>query len=522
MCAQCGEREAVVFIRRTGDSATRDSALCESCARSRGVAVVKGSLELSLGDLLSVGSDETVPFTTSIACPSCGLEFAVFRRDGRLGCASCADAFKHELLRRIGPRRRGRPVEERRFKASAFRPNRVSSSQIEMRLDAALSAEDYEAAAILRDALSRQSESDSPQSRAATPDFLFKPECILDEDAPEADVVLWTNASVRRNVEGFPFPGASAPDAARLPIGAELFNESDGWKRWSMSELGSCGRRCLAERGFVPRAYAAIDDAVVIAKQDDAVYALLGETDHLRALALRPGFDPEGAMAAALGLVDYGGRNLSYAFRPEIGWICSRVSDCGRGTSLSALLHLPALSAAGLVDRLFKTLMAEGVAVRGSYSNSEGSGGSLYEIGVEADAPVEDPVAALDGAVRTAVAAERRALSGIASKKGRALEDSEGRAFGLIRHCRLLGADEAASALSTLRLAALRGALKGSSASTLASLLLSLGPGALGLAVRMRTLPAAEDQDELRAGIVKEALREAEYRPEEATPCSRD
>ncbi len=391
---------------------------------------------------------------------------------------------------------------------------------MESRLEEALSSEDYEAAAAIRDTLAGIPAPNAP--RSPSPDFLLDPLSLIDEAAPDGDVVLWTSAAVRRNAEGFPFPGASGAERARGPIGAELFAESEGWGLWSMSELGACERRCLAERGFLPRGYAAMDEALLAAKGADGTYALLGETDHLLAVALRPGFDPEGALGAALGVADCVGRGLEFASRPGIGWICSRIDDCGRGFTLSALLHLPALSSAGLIDRLFKALMADGLAIRGSYSSSEGSGGSLYEIGIEPAAPVEDPVEAIQAAVRRAVAAERRAAADIADRKGLALADTEGRAFGLIKHCRLLGAEEAASAISSLRLAALRGSLKGGSALALASLLVSLGPGALGLAAPMRDLPPAEAQDGLRARIVKAALKDAEYRPEEAARCSRD
>ncbi len=512
----------MVFIRRSGGPASGDSALCEECARGRGIAVGKGSLELSLGDLISAGSEEPSRPSRSLSCPSCGLEISALRRDGRLGCPSCADAFMPELRRLLGARVRAASSAERSYAASAFRRLPVDAAGIERSLEAALSSEDYEAAAALRDRLAGLSGQDEGDSSSSSLDFLLRPEALVDEAAPDADVVLWTTASVRRNAEGAAFPGAAVSGHPGGPIDGAAFRESEGWRLWAMPELGASGRRSLAERGFLPRGYAAMDDALLAARGRDAVYALLNETDHLRAVALRPGFDPEGALGAALDAADYVGRSVVLARRPELGWICARADDCGRGCSLSALLHLPALSAAGLVDRLFKALMADGAAIRGSYSGSEGSGGSLYEICIEPAAPVEDPVSALEAAVRTAVAAERRAAADIAERKSLALADAEGRAFGLIRHCRLLGAEEAASALSSLRLAARRGSLKGCSSAALAARLAALGPGSLGMAASARELPAAEDQDELRARIVKAAIKDAEYRPEEAARCSRD
>jgi len=284
-----------------------------------------------------------------------------------------------------------------------------------------------------------------------------------------------------------------------------------------MSELGACDRRSLAERGLVPRDFAAVDDALIATMSADSTYALLDAGDHLRASAFRPGFDPGGALEAALSVAERVGRGARFASRPGIGWICASVADCGRGFSLSAAVHLPALAAAGLLDRLFKALMAEGAAIRGLYSSSEGSAGSLYEILIEAGSPVGDPAEALGAAARAAASAERRARARLAEKGGEVLMDSEGRAFGIVRHCRLLGAEEGANLVSTLRLASLRGALRGAGPADLAALLQSLGPGSIGRAAGRSAPPAAEEQDSLRATVVKAALERAEYRPEEAS-----
>jgi protein-arginine kinase/protein-arginine kinase activator protein McsA len=525
ICGQCREREAVVFIRRSGGGGSSgDSALCESCARSRGIAAGKGLLELSLDDLIGGGAELGTAQARSRACPSCGLELAALKRDGRLGCSSCADAFRPEIIRALGP---GRAVESAR--SAPAEPRAASSggegspkdsraaSELGRRLSEALSAEDYEAAAVLRDRLAGISDGIPPPPAAGASAFLDDAASLVDDRAPESDVILWTSASLRRDVEGRPFPGSAGASSASNPILAGRFPASEGWLVRTMSELGSCGRRSLAERGLAPRDFAAVDGAVIAARDADCAYALLDEGDHLSARALRPGFDPGGVLGAALAVADRLGREVEFASRPGIGWICSRVADCGRGYSLSAAVHLPALAATGLLDRLFKALMSEGASIRGLYSSSEGSAGSLYEIMIEASSPTGDPLGALGAAATAAASAERRARGELAEKSRDALLDSEGRAYGIVRHCRLLGAEEGASLVSSLRLAALRGVLKGVGPAALAALLASLGPGSLGKAAGMGSPPAAEGQDILRATVVKAALKDAEYRPEEAS-----
>jgi len=526
ICGQCREREAVVFIRRSGGGSSGDSALCEACARSRGIAAGKGMLELSLDDLIGEGIEAGAESARSRACPVCGLEISDFKRDGRLGCASCADAFRPEIVRAIGPRRVQAAAEGPSAKSRERGRSRPTAAELERSLAQALSSEDYEAAAALRDKLAGIPAGAPTRPVADASGFLVDARSLFDGGANESDVILWTAARVCRDVEGALFPGSARAANARAagdlnaaasakPALADRFSASEGWRVRTMSELGPCERRSLAERGLVPREYAAVDEAVIATLAADAAYALLDEGDHLRSRAVRPGLDPEGALESALGVVELIGREVEFASRPGIGWVCSSVADCGRGYSLSAVAHLPALAATGLLDRLLKALMAEGAAIRGLYSSSEGSAGSLYEILIDAASPVDDPTAALGVVARAAASAERRARAELAQRGRDSLLDAEGRAFGLVRYCRLLGAEEAASLVSTLRLASLRGSLRGPDHAALGVLLVSLGPGSLGLASGKRALPSAEEQDALRASIVEAALKDAEYRPEE-------
>jgi protein arginine kinase len=447
--------------------------LCEGCARSRGIAADKEGLRLSLNDLIAGVEVEGASSPSSRACPVCGMELTELKRRGKLGCPSCADAFRDEIVHFLGPRR------------------------------------------ILSTSERWYPEGDTAAARQPDdPGFLFDPAFVIRDDSPESDVVLWTSARVCRNVEGAVFPESLRAHASS-PIPHEVFAGIAGWRITAMAEMGACARRSIAERGLVPRGYAALSDAVLAVSDSKAAYALLGDEDHLRIHTLRPGLDISGALDTALETSAHIGRSVNFAFRPGIGWICTRLADCGRGFSLSVFVHLPALSAVGLLDRLLKTLMAEGAAIRGLYSSTEGSAGSVYEIGVDGFLPVEDIPLFLGSAVRNVVAAERRARVQLAERHRAALADSEGRAFGLLRYCLLLGADEAASSISSLRLASLRGALRAASPARLGALLLSLGPGSLALAAGMNTLPRTEEQDALRARIVKTVLKEAEYRVEE-------
>jgi protein arginine kinase activator len=514
----------MVFIRRNGESGEGcDVALCEACAKGRGISASKGGLELNIDDLISVGLDASRAPGRPISCPVCGLELGALKREGRLGCSSCADVFFEEIVKAIGRRAIAVSAEDEVHKplAAAAQIAGAESQRLKAELESAIASEDYEKAAQCRDELSRML-SAATGAYASLPvfasDFPLDPNSLSDATGPEDDVVLWSSAEVYRDITGLAFPGSPrGPSAPSRSLLLEKILSYGSWKAKSMAELGPVGRRSLSERGVVLRGYAADDDAVLISSAAEGAYAILDEGDHLRVRGQRPGLDAMAALAPPLAFALRLGQDFEFARKSGIGWISSRLADCGLGSSLSVTVHLPALAATGMRDRLFRALLADGVVVRGFYSSGEESVGSVYELGIEPSAvnSVEMLVSSITAAAVKVIAAERRARAEISERGRDALVDAEGRAFGIIRYCGLLVAEEAASLVSILRLGALRGSFTGVDQSSLALLLTALGPGSVALAQGLREMPAASTIDSLRARLVKDAFARAEYRVEE-------
>jgi protein arginine kinase activator len=492
-------------------------ALCESCAKGRGISAGKGSLELGIDDLIGVGLASSPSLGQSIRCPGCGLDVATLKREGRLGCSECVDTFFDEVSGAVA---RGTALSGSRPSASSLAAAGPETSRLRRELEAAVAAEDYEKAARVRDELSRSDEdlSHGAGSRLAAASFPYDPGALADAGGEADDVVLFSSARVFRDIAGLPFPGSpSGPSAPSRAAILEKILQRGRWRSASMAALGPVSRRSLSERGIVPRGYAADDGAVLLSSDADGAFVLLDEGDHLRVRSVRPGLDARGALGEALACAERIGEDFDFAWRDGIGWICSRVSDCGLACSVSATIHIPAIAAAGMRDRLFRSLMSDGVAVHGSYSSGEESAGSIYELRIDPAraSSIEELAAGIDSVVAKVIAAERRARAEISDRGRDALADAEGRAFGIARHCRLLGAEEAASLLSVLRLAALRASLLGADPRAIGSLLPALGPGSVALASGLSEIPPAASLDLLRARLVKDSLAHAEYRVEE-------
>lgn len=139
-----------------------DLALCESCARAKGLfdpqsltfaekffpEEFKAKVDKLVRELAEGKSDEkTSTHKTDVLtkCPVCDFPLETYRKTGRLGCPDCYTIFSRELESLAVSESRENPPD-----TSETAPDR---STLEKRLQDAISREDYELAARLRDQL---------------------------------------------------------------------------------------------------------------------------------------------------------------------------------------------------------------------------------------------------------------------------------------------------------------------------------------------------------------------------------
>lgn len=166
-CENCGQRPATIHQTIVINGQKRESFLCEVCAQEKAQAGMgQGNFSfpnLSIQDLLAgfLGQLGTAPMGAPAAkpkaeprCENCGMTYSQFAESGRLGCAQCYDYLEPHLvplIKRIhgtavhtgkAPKRTGGIVRKKR-----------ELSSLRQQLQAAVTQENYEEAARLRDAI---------------------------------------------------------------------------------------------------------------------------------------------------------------------------------------------------------------------------------------------------------------------------------------------------------------------------------------------------------------------------------
>ena len=157
-CHSC-EKPATVHLTQIVENKVHKVDLCEECAQDKGVTNPEG---FSMADFLPTFEDGSLS-DGELVCESCGLTQKEFKKNGRLGCASCYGVFKPVLDSMLegmhaGKRHEGRIPDG--FEPSAtdapVKLKKPQSSEediaaLEKELTEAIESEEYERAAEIRD-----------------------------------------------------------------------------------------------------------------------------------------------------------------------------------------------------------------------------------------------------------------------------------------------------------------------------------------------------------------------------------
>jgi protein arginine kinase activator len=155
-CDLCGKGEATMKVSQLDkDGKVTEITVCAECARQRGFTEV-AKLKAGVAEIIAELKTRVDEGDSKLICGNCGLSYAEFKQQGRLGCADCYVSFHDQLvplIRRIhgAVQHVGRTASGGRKQAQV----KMNVQKLRDALSGAIQDEDYEKAAALRDQLRR-------------------------------------------------------------------------------------------------------------------------------------------------------------------------------------------------------------------------------------------------------------------------------------------------------------------------------------------------------------------------------
>ncbi len=333
---------------------------------------------------------------------------------------------------------------------------------------------------------------------------------------PDFDVVISSRIRLSRNLSRNVFPGRMTDDDEREVESAvaDAFSrlpEKHAFSLIPVDNLTPDQRKLLLERNILPAERAEGKGSDLFLREDQQVFCTVNSVDHLRIAGLFPGLSLEQAWTEVDTLDSLLEESLEYAVSFDLGYLSSEVSNAGTGMRASAMLHLPALMATGLIDNAVKAIGQVGFSVKSFFGDGTRSLGGMYLVSNQITIGMKEKeiLEKLEGIIQQLVHYERKAKEEMMDMRPVAVEDPIWRAYGILRYCRSINAREAIELLSALRLGVALGVIRDVPLETVTALLF------LTQKAHVRFFMGAESKDAdeeainaARAGLVQKLLEQ--------------
>ena len=158
-CQKCGANNANTHVKTIINGEFREYDLCSECAHKMGYTNVFADMENDFSGLLGSFFTNVLPARTQATrCEFCGSTYSEIAKTGQVGCAHCYELFADQLypsIRRIHGNTTHCGKNSGKQEAHEQKPAEMTKeqkiSELKKQLDKAVSEQNFERAAELRD-----------------------------------------------------------------------------------------------------------------------------------------------------------------------------------------------------------------------------------------------------------------------------------------------------------------------------------------------------------------------------------
>jgi protein arginine kinase len=345
----------------------------------------------------------------------------------------------------------------------------------------------------------------------------------LRTDGPDGDVVLSSRVRLARNLAGQPFVHKATEadlrhvlQTCRKAVEGASLGERVVWV--DLHEAAAMDRSLLLERHLVSSHLAKgklgtkrkspdWPRAAAFGLPGERAGVMVNEEDHLRLQVMRSGLALQDAWAEVDAIDNQIEAGIDYAFSPRLGYLTACPTNVGTGVRFSVMLHLPGLRMAGEIDKVKRAAADMSLAVRGFYGEGSEASGDFYQLSNQttlgkSEQQLLDELG--ERIVPEVLEYERQSRQALLSKRRWQIEDAAHRAFGVLRHARILGAEESMKLLSVVRLGVTLDILQDASIAQVHELMLLVQPAHLQRSAGREM--GQDDRKRERARLVRERL----------------
>lgn len=286
------------------------------------------------------------------------------------------------------------------------------------------------------------------------------------QSGKNSDVVMSSRIRLARNLADFPFV-AKCKENQLIEIQNRIKeitpNIGYGLKYVELKDMDDITKMALVEKHIVSPDFALKEEktGAILINEEENIAIMINEEDHLRLQVFGAGLELDNLMNLAIEIDEKLQGLLNYSCHEKYGFLTQCPSNVGTGLRASVMLHLPALTSTGNIQKILDIISNFGMDIRGIYGEGSQVQGNMYQISNKQSLGISESEIVKNLKVITEKIMEQEKLARKYLLKNEVeLTDRIYRSFGVLVYSKKISSEEAKQLISDVRLGTDLGLLK--------------------------------------------------------------
>lgn len=277
-------------------------------------------------------------------------------------------------------------------------------------------------------------------------------------DKRDKNIVVSSRVRLARNIKGIPFPcHANAGDLKKVVdmVLEAVAASSLKFEYFAMDKLSDTEKQALVEQHLIsPDLAKKGENSGVLIDVGKEISIMINEEDHIRIQCILGGYAINEAFDLADKLDNLLEEKIEFAFDSRLGYLTACPTNTGTAMRASVMLHIPALSMTGNIERMASVARKFGMTVRGIYGEGSSAKGDFYQISnqVTLGYREDEIIDKLKDLTDMTVSREQETREALIKNQEVLIKDKIMRSRGILFNAHTMSGDEMLKLISDVRL----------------------------------------------------------------------
>lgn len=284
------------------------------------------------------------------------------------------------------------------------------------------------------------------------------------QNGKDSDVVISSRVRLARNLADFSFKDkAKQEDLEQILKKIKEIVPSIGYglKYIELRNIDNITKLTLIENHLISPEFATNKNGAILINDEENICIMINEEDHIRIQVFSSGQELEELLNLAIEIDEKIDGLVTYATNERYGYLTSCPTNVGTGLRASVMVHLPALTLTGNIEKVLNVVNNFGMNIRGVYGEGTQSKGNIYQISNNQSLGlIEKEIIKNIKTITEKVIEQERLARKYLTKRQIDLEDRVYRAYGILANAMKLSSEECRKLLSDVKLGTDLGIIK--------------------------------------------------------------